>query len=207
MSIKELAEKVSSQFLTRLNKDRPFIIGIDGLSGAGKTTLVKELARELDNQKYNLTTFHLDDHIVEKNKRYLTGQEEWYEYYYLQWDIECLRINLFEQLHEDSEILSLSFYDKYTDHFSIKQIRLLTNSIVLIEGIFLQRAEWRSYFDFILYLDCPRELRYKRVLNRDSYIGDYQARLNKYKKRYWLGENHYLDKIDPIRKADIVIKG
>lgn len=71
----------------------------------------------------------------------------------------------------------------------------------------MQRAEWRSYFDFILYLDSPRELRYKRVLNRDSYIGDYQARLNKYKKRYWLGENHYLDKIDPIRKADIVIKG
>ncbi|UQW96179.1 P-loop NTPase fold protein [Rummeliibacillus sp. G93] len=122
MSIKELAEKVSSQFLTRLNKDRPFIIGIDGLSGAGKTTLVKELARELDNQKYNLTTFHLDDHIVEKNKRYLTGQEEWYEYYYLQWDIECLRINLFEQLHR---IVKYYFYRSMTNILIILQLNRL----------------------------------------------------------------------------------
>lgn len=61
-----------------------------------------------------------------------------------------------------------------------------------------------KFFRFY-YLDCPRELRHKRALNRDSYIGDYQARLNKYKRRYWLGEKHYLDIVKPIKSADLVI--
>ena len=40
--------------------------------------------------------FHIDDHIVERNKRYHTGYEEWYEHYYLQWDIEWLRRKFFK---------------------------------------------------------------------------------------------------------------
>ncbi len=44
--------------------------------------------------------FHIDDHIVERNKRYNTGFEEWYEYYYLQWDIEWLRQKFFQKLQK-----------------------------------------------------------------------------------------------------------
>ena len=40
--------------------------------------------------------FHIDDHIVERNKRYHTGYEEWYEYYYLQWDIAYLQKKFFK---------------------------------------------------------------------------------------------------------------
>ncbi|WDH76458.1 hypothetical protein PTI97_02750 [Exiguobacterium marinum] len=75
---------------------------------------------------------------------------------------------------------------------------------VVIEGIFLQRPEWRPYFDYVIYLDCPREVRYERVLNRDTYLGDPAKRLAKYKRRYWPGEDLYLQQIDPKRGADIV---
>lgn len=204
MSIKELAEKLLFQFSTRSNKNRPLIVGIDGLSGAGKTTLAKKIEQEIINNNCQVVTFHLDDHIVERNKRYKTVHDEWYEYYYLQWDVKSLTTNLFEQLHNSCNNIFLPFYDNFSDSTSTKQIRVASDSIVLIEGIFIQRQHWRGFYDFIIFLDCPHELRYERALNRDSYIGNYQARLNKYQRRYWLGEKHYLDTVKPIKMADLV---
>ncbi|MGE7836866.1 kinase [Viridibacillus arvi] len=205
MTIKELAEKILLQFATRTLKKRPFIVAIDGLSGAGKSTLVKKLEQELSNNNSSVVIIHIDDHIEKKHKRYETGHEEWYEYYYLQWDIKMLTTSLFEGVRNNKKNIDLPFYDKSTDTISVKQITVAVDSIILIEGIFLQRKEWREFYDYTIFLDCSRELRYERVLNRDSYIGDKQAILLKYKRRYWLGEEHYLNTENPIKNADIVI--
>lgn len=197
-----IAEEIKFQFSNRSQKERPLLVAIDGLSGAGKTTLVKKLENELIKDKCKAIIIHIDDHIVERNKRYNTGYEEWYEYYYLQWDIKMLTSTFFEMLYNNSNKLTLPFYNKSTDTISTKQINVTSDSIVIIEGIFLQRKEWRSFYDYIIYIDCPRDSRYERVLKRDSYIGDYQAILTKYKRRYWLGEEHYLNIENPIEKAD-----
>lgn len=47
--VKETAETLYSQYKNRSNKNRPLLIGIDGLGGAGKTSFIKELSRELKN--------------------------------------------------------------------------------------------------------------------------------------------------------------
>ncbi|MBD7984305.1 uridine kinase [Sporosarcina sp. Sa2YVA2] len=205
MCIKETTAMLNDQFLNRSNKDRAFIVGVDGLGGAGKTTFSKKVARALIEADYNVTIFHLDDHIVEMSKRYQTGHEEWYEYYYLQWDIKRIITNLLEPLHNCHQTL-LPFYDKSTDSISTKRIDILANSIVIIEGIFLQRKEWKSFFDFIVFVDCPFEVRRQRVLYRDSYIGDIQVRLKKYTERYWVGERHYIRTVKPATIADLVIR-
>lgn len=200
-----IVENLISQLQTRTNRSRPLIVGIDGLGGAGKTTIVKNIEQALNHNNCKVTTIHMDDHIVERDKRYETGNEEWYEYYYLQWDLEMLKTNLFEVLNNNCENIFLPFYDMSTDSNSNKHINVAVDGIVLIEGIFLQREEWRDFYDYIIFLDCPGELRVKRVLNRDSYIGDHQAIINKYSNRYWLGEKHYLDVAKPIKNADLVI--
>ena len=87
------------------NGDRPFILAIDGLSGAGKTTLVHQLKNVLDN----VVIIHIDDHIVEKAKRYNTGHDEWFEYYQLQWDTNYLKEHLYDKLYQNKKYLSLPF--------------------------------------------------------------------------------------------------
>ena len=183
-------------------ENRPYIVAIDGLSGAGKTTLVNELKEILDN----LVMIHIDDHIVEKSKRYDTGQEQWFEYYHLQWDTKFLEENLYQKIHQNISPINLPLYQKEEDTHINKTINLSTHDIVMIEGVFLLREEWKRYYDYIVFLDSSKEVRYNRVLQRDQYIGSFEERLTKYKTRYWVAEEYYIKMQKPFELAHFIQK-
>lgn len=179
---------------------RPYIVAIDGLSGAGKTTLVNLLKDSLEKP----VIIHIDDHIVERSKRYDTGQEQWFEYYQLQWDTNYLKEHLYQKLKQSASCLTLPFYLKDEDTHSNQTMHLSPNSIIIIEGIFLLREEWKDFYDYIIFLDCPKEIRYERVLQRDTYIRDLEERVKKYNKRYWVAEEYYLNTRKPLELANSI---
>ena len=176
-----------------------FILGIDGLSRSGKTTFAKSLRETLRKEQRDSCLFHLDNHIVERKNRYDTGQEEWHEYYNLQWDVDYLRENLFAKLRSSSEV-NLMFYDAKLDRQVIRTVLLPMDCIVIVEGVFLQRLQWREFFDLLVYLDCPRETRFSRETDRS------QSNIEKFSNRYWKAEDHYLDSVRPFVGADMIIK-
>ncbi|WP_346938847.1 hypothetical protein [uncultured Clostridium sp.] len=100
--------------------------------------------------------------------------------------------------------------------YRIIQIRILRYFYILIliehdtvlplEGIFLQRKEIKSYLDFIIYLDVPQEVRLSRVLKRDGYIGGLKDTKCKYERRYFPAEEKYILDYSPIENADFVVK-
>ncbi|WP_318581772.1 kinase [Bacillus paranthracis] len=180
------------------HKENRFILGIDGLSRSGKTTFVANLKENMKQESIPFHIFHIDDHIVERNKRYDTGFEEWYEYYYLQWDIEWLRQKFFRKLQNETK-LNLPFYHDETDLCEMKKVQIPIVGVIVIEGVFLQRKEWRDFFHYMVYLDCPRETRFLRE------SPETQKNLSKFKNRYWKAEDYYLETELPKDRADLVI--
>ncbi|MGM0882948.1 MAG: kinase [Bacillota bacterium] len=176
-----------------------YIVGIDGLSRSGKTTLVIKIGEMLREQAIDVCVIHMDDYIVERKKRYNTQFEEWYEYYYLQWDVNWLKENLFEKLRTSNEI-HLPFYDSELDNHSIHNITISDSCIILIDGIFLQRKEWKGFFDYLVYFDCPREIRFQRESQAT------QRNLEKFTNRYWKAEDFYIDLEKPNERADLILK-
>ncbi|MGE7632283.1 kinase [Bacillus paramycoides] len=181
------------------HKDERFILGIDGLSRSGKTTLVKELEEDMKQSGIPFHIFHIDDHITERNKRYNTGFAEWYEYYNLQWDIEWLQQNLFQKLHSNMQ-LELPYYHDETDICEMKEIQLPLVGVIIVEGVFLQRKEWREFFHYLVYLDCSRETRFLRE------SVETQQNLSKFQSRYWKAEDYYMEMELPRKRADLVIR-
>ena len=202
MDLNELVNEILTKYETRRAK-APYLVGVDGLGGAGKTTLVQQLKAELERTT-KVVVLHMDNHIVERKKRSDTGYEEWYEYYYLQWDIEMLVEELFKKVYNNESKLTLPFYDISVDQHKSKTISITQDTIILVEGIFLQRKEWKSYFDFIVFVNCSKGKRFDRIVKRDTYLGNNQVILEKYKKRYWLAEDYYLETENPVQLANFV---
>jgi len=175
------------------------VIGLDGLSRSGKTTYVKSLLDWLDDHHQELFVFHLDDHIEPRSKRYNTGNEEWYEYYYNQWNVDYLRENLFGKAHSENEI-ELPYYDPESDSQTLGRVRISNQCVIIIEGVFLQRPEWRDNLDFVIYLDCPREIRFQREGEST------RSNIDKFRNRYWKAEDFYLESVRPQDLADIIVK-
>ena len=187
------------QQLPELNQGQRFILGIDGLSRSGKTTFTKKMEEILQKKNISFYIFHIDEFIVDRVKRYNTGNEEWVEYYHLQWNVRWLKDHFFTKLRE-SEELTLPLYDSSTNKQNWQLISIPPASLIIIEGIFLQRKEWRKYFDYMMYLDSSREIRFNRESNTTK------RNIDKFKNRYWKAEEYYLKTINPKALADVVIK-
>ncbi|MFI8575504.1 kinase [Rossellomorea aquimaris] len=188
-----------NELLATIRSNDRTILGIDGLSRSGKTTFVEHLREVLKKEKIDHHIFHIDDHIVERSQRYLTGFEEWYEYFHLQWDVRWLRENFFIKLKQDKEI-TLPFYDPDTDTRVCRTITLPESGLIIVEGVFLQRKEWVDFYHHLIFLDCPREKRFMREAEAAKQKRD------KFENRYWKAEDYYLNTFHPWESADIVLK-
>jgi uridine kinase len=69
----------------------------------------------------------------------------------------------------------------------------------------LQRIEWRNFIDFVIFIDCPREIRFEREMARSKYSGNIDELVNKYRERYWAAEDYYETTYKPSRLCDWVI--
>jgi uridine kinase len=185
--------------IPKLEQGQRIILGIDGLSRSGKTTLTNKVVQHLKDKNIPVCLFHIDDYIVEKKERYETGYEKWYEYYNLQWDVKWLKENLFQQLKKSKE-LQLLTYDYGSDTQRLEITEIPDTCVIIIEGVFLQRKDWRNFYDIIIYLDCSREMRF----NRESEAT--QSNIEKLQNRYWKAEDYYMEVETPLAQATLVIQ-
>lgn len=200
--MERLLSKLNSEDLS----EKIYVVGIDGLGGAGKSTIVNSIKLKLQNESYKPYVLHIDDFIYPKHIRYDETKEEWYCYYNMQWRYDYLvREILLPIKNGDKFDKPIELYDKENDTYFLEPISIPQGSILLLEGIFLQRKELKEYLDYTIYLDVPKEVRLKRVLLRDKYIGELEEVRYKYERRYFPAEDKYILEYSPIDNADIVL--
>ncbi len=181
------------------------VIGIDGLGGAGKSTVSEQVCAALEADGIHTLLLHIDDFIHPRAVRYNDNYPEWQCYYDLQWRYDHFA-DVLRAVKAGADAVEAELYDKENDSYFTRRYTLHERTAVIVEGIFLQRGELRGLFDCMVYIDVPEDERLGRVLRRDTYIGNERQIAEKYEKRYFPAERRYFEACRPERSADIVVR-
>lgn len=154
------------------------IVAVDGLGGAGKTTLAERLAAELD-----APVVHTDD---------FAGWDDPVDW----WPV------LLEQVLEplaagrSARFTPTSWGGPPRDEVVVEPGRF-----VILEGVTASRTAFRPYLSYAIWVEAPRELRLERGLGRGG--DDTRERWD----QWMAAEDAYVARERPAEHADRVVPG
>jgi uridine kinase len=194
-------EKVLGEIERRKDRNRPFVVGISGIDGAGKTRFAESLEKFLIARKRETQAINLDDFHNPRKVRY-AGQDQADNYYNRSFNINLIVEKLLTPLRQKGTFSSkMTVLDLDTDKYDIeREFSFNRDSIVIFEGVFLFRKELSPYIDYKIFLDIPFGESKKRAKDRDP-----EEVIKKYDEKYLPAQARYLEEYPPKKTADIVV--
>lgn len=143
--------------LARIVKDYR-VIGIDGRSGAGKTTLSVMLAKDI-----SAVVFHMDDYFLRKEqitdeRLAAPGENVDHERFYEE---------IMLPLSKGERTIGHRRYDCHAQILS-SLIRTNINGPVIIEGLYAFHPSLLPFYDFKIFVDIDKERQKERIINREG---------------------------------------
>lgn len=182
--------------------EKPYIIGITGGTGSGKSLFLSSIIKEFDGR--DVTCLSQDDYyrprehqLVDKNGEYNFDRPESIDYEHFAADLKTLSAGKAIEKEE------------YTFNNPEKKPKLIVRKaapVILVEGIFIfHYQKIRELIDLKVFIDAKEHIKLKRRLKRDREERGYDANDVLYKY-----ENHimpsYQKYIYPYKEgADLVI--
>ena len=183
-------------------------IAIDGFTGAGKTSLGHELARELSRRGRPVLRASLDDFKRPWSERHLYDRVTGEGYYRNAFDREAACSLLLDPSSPTGDgIVALCSIDPITqiDHSSVKSV-MPSNGVLVIDGVFSYRPTINSYWDLRVWIDIEPELSVRRGVERDAeMVGDRTEAEALHRDRYLAGEQLYIHEVDPKSFVEVIV--
>jgi uridine kinase len=148
---------------------RPYLIGIDGLSGAGKSTFAHNLTEKLPDA----SVIHKDDFyrvLEEKIRATFDPVQGYYRYF----DWERLEAQVLLPLSK-GEVAHYQRYDWGKEEL-LETIEVTPTGIVIVEGVYSTRPELRQYYDLCVWVDTSESERSRRQMDRGENTGEWIGR-------------------------------
>jgi uridine kinase len=191
MLLVEAVDKVVAR-LPAPSKGSPVLIGIDGLGGAGKTSL----AASISEARPDTQVVHGDDFYgpEERDWRSWTPRQGYERYF----DHQRLAAELLRPLRrgEPRRFQRYAWGRKALADW----VDVAPRGLVLVEGVYLLRPELRPLWDLTVFIDVPGRIGAARLHARGE---NEQGWI----ERWIAAENHYELAHNPAGAADLVVSG
>jgi uridine kinase len=162
--------------------DRPVrIVGVDGCGGAGKTTFAARLSRAAGG----VPVVHTDDFASHDDS--------------LGWGPRFRREVIDPLLAGGAA--AFRPYDWVARRIADMEITLDPAPVVIVEGVGATREAWRDDLALRVWVDCPRDVRLRRGIERDG------EQLREFWTWWMAAEDGYVATEQPQRYADVVVDG
>lgn len=181
------------------------MVAIDGVDGAGKTTLATELAGAVAALGRPVVPIGIDNFHQPADVRYQRGPTSAEGYYRDSFDLDRFREFVLTPAATPSAAhVRTSCHDLTSDERRTPEwTPVAGTAVVLVEGVFLHRPELREAWDFSVFLRTSFDVTVPRAVRRDG--GDPAEVQARYEQRYVAGQRLYLAESHPERRATWVV--
>ena len=141
-----------------------FIIGVTGGTGSGKTTTIKKIERDFGFKQIcflSSDSYYKDNSNLDFKKRDQLN-------YDIPEAIDFDLLNSHVSILKEGMNINVPDYC-FSTHLRLKKTKIMSpKKILILEGILIMtNEELRNKIDYSVFLDCSRDLRFKRRLERD----------------------------------------
>jgi uridine kinase len=189
---------IVQQFAELAGQRPTILVAIDGCGGAGKTVLATRLSEALSTTGRRIDIVHVDDFYLPSALRSTDNAQE--KLIGANFDWQRLREQVLVPLRAERDA-SYARYDWVTDKLA-ELHTVAAGSTVIIEGTTSSRNELAPFYDLRIWVDCPREIRLRRGIERD---GEKKRQL--WEHDWMPSEDRYVQAHRPHERADIIING
>lgn len=203
----KILDVVRKTIVEKKRKNFPLIVGINGIDTSGKTYLSKIIEKELKILGYPVQVIHVDDFHNPIPIRF-SGKDQLDDYYNFSFDFEKLVDEILEPIKREHKLSkTLTHLNLATDKFEIEKLyEVSTNTIVILEGVFIFKDEIRKYLDYTIFIQISKREMNKRAFERDANtIGSEESVMFDYENKYFPTQQKYLALFPPEVYANIII--
>jgi uridine kinase len=200
--------RVAHEVLSRAEPSRPTRVAVDGITAVGKTTFADDLATLLRGIDARVLRVTMDGFHNPRAVRYRQGRGSAAGYYEDAYDLVGLRSGLLDPLGPGGDRrYRTAVWDLHEDRPAGGAPSVAPDDLVLVvDGSFLQKPEVRDGWDVVVHLWCPFDAAERRGVARDAAaLGGEAAARDLFRGRYHAAQRRYLDEVDPVSRADIVV--
>lgn len=191
------------------SSDRPFVVGINGIEGSGKSTLSHQLAARLRDEGDEVHVISVDDFHRPRSVRFQRGELSPEGYRLDSIDFPALAERALRPLRTARRFpmdVATASWDVDQDVPVQRHASVATNAIVVVEGVFLFEPPTLPLLDLKVFLKADFDVILARVAVRDfARFGSADQVITRYRTKYIPGQQLYLDQAQPEDVADIVL--
>jgi uridine kinase len=179
-------------------------VGVDGVDGAGKSTFARELAGALRGLGHPVLELSVDDWHRPRAERYARGRTSPEGFWLDSFDYGRLVTECLAPLGPGgTRHYRAAGHDLATDRLLHGGLQVApAGAVVVVDGLFLHRAELEGAFDFTVFVDVPFEVSAARMAVRDGSPPDPS---HPDLRRYVEAQRTYFAERAPRDRADLVV--
>ena len=156
------------------------LVAISGIDASGKTTVAGRVAQELGGQGFNVALIGLDPwHQPQTIRLNPTNPAQHFYRHAFRWD-EFFDLLVNPLVRDRSVTLTAQLIEVARDSYYAQTYRFRDVDIVILEGIFLLKKEFRRQYDLAFWTECSFETALQRAIRRNQVskqgiIADYES--------------------------------
>lgn len=189
-----------------VSEERSLLVGISGIDGSGKGYVAKQIETRLAQHSIGAANINVDGWLNLPNRRFsaIKPAEHFYK--------NAIRFNeLFTKLllplkDHRSVTVAAEYADETAETYRQHTYNFKDVGVVLVEGIFLFKQEYRGLFDLAAWVDCSFPTALARALARAQEGLSPAKTIRAYQTTYFPAQKIHFTRDKPCETADLILK-